>query len=196
MEIGNTFPGGLRTGNFFPASGNFQGFVHSDWMQGVKDTVGGVAGGLDVEMPRAKYYKLNKIKTALQEGKISESMIDEAAKRVMQTILLYITKEDSQTYDTTLIGCEEHHKVALEAAEKSMVLLKNEKETLPLDKNKIKKLGIFGRLARIRNTGDHGSSNVNTKKSITPLRGIKNFLGDSIELLYIDGRNKQKANAK
>jgi len=171
---------------------NFQGFVHSDWMQGVKDTVGGITGGLDVEMPRAKYYKFKKIETALQEGKISESMIDEAAKRVMRTILYYNTKEDPQTYDTTLIGCEEHQKVALEAAEKSMVLLKNEKETLPLDKNEIKKLGIFGRLARIRNTGDHGSSNVNTKRSITPLKGIKNFLGDSIDLIYNDGRDKQK----
>ena len=169
---------------------NFQGFVHSDWMHGVKDTVGGITGGLDVEMPRPKYYKFRKIEEALKQGKILEIMIDKAAGRVMRTILRYTTKEDPQIYQPNLIGCEEHRKIALEAAEKSMVLLKNEKVILPLNKNNINKLTIFGRLARIRNTGDHGSSNVNTKKSITPVKGIKNFLGDSIELLYNDGRDK------
>ena len=118
----------------------FQGFVHSDWMQGVKDTVGGITGGLDVEMPRAKWYKFKKIEIALRNGKISESMIDEAASRVMRTILRYTTKEDPQAYEPSLIGCEEHRQVALEAAEKSMVLLKNEKDILPLDKKKINKL--------------------------------------------------------
>jgi len=60
-----------------------------------------------------------------------------------------------------------------------------------LDKKKINKLAIFGKLARVRNTGDHGSSNVNTKKNITPLRGIRNYIGDTIELLYNDGRIKR-----
>ncbi|TKJ23127.1 MAG: glycosyl hydrolase [Promethearchaeota archaeon Loki_b32] len=168
---------------------SFQGFVHSDWIHGVKDTVGGITGGLDVEMPRAKYYKFKKIETALQESKISETLIDEAASRVMRTILRYTTKEDPQTYEPSLIGCKEHRQVALEAAEKSMVLLKNEKDVLPLDKKKINKLAMFGKLARVRNTGDHGSSDVNIKKVITPLKGIRNFLGDSIEVAYDDGKD-------
>jgi len=172
---------------------NFQGFVHSDWMHGVKDTVGGITGGLDVEMPRAKYYKFKKIKTALQEGKISETMIDEAASRVMRTILRYTTKKDPQIYEPSLIGCREHHKVALEAAEKGMVLLKNENDILPLDKNKISKLAVFGKYARVKNTGDHGSSNVAVKKVITPLKGIKRYLGDSIEVVYDDGKDPKSA---
>ncbi|MFX1378606.1 MAG: beta-glucosidase [Promethearchaeota archaeon] len=169
---------------------NFDGFVHSDWIYGLKNTVGGITGGLDVEMPRKKYYRLRRIQNFLQKGKISEDMIDEAARRVMKTILRYTTKEDPQIYEQDLIGCEEHLNVALEAAEKSMVLLKNENNILPLKKAKLNKLGIFGRLARLRNTGDHGSSNVNNKKIITPLKGIKNYLGDSIELLYNDGQDE------
>ncbi|UCD02582.1 MAG: glycoside hydrolase family 3 C-terminal domain-containing protein [Promethearchaeota archaeon] len=167
----------------------FQGFVHSDWMYGVKNTVGGITGGLDVEMPRAKYYKYRKIKRALEWGNISQAMIDEAAGRVMRTILKYNTKKDSQTYGQDLIGCEEHRKIALEAAEKSMVLLKNEKNILPLDKNKINKIAIFGKYAKVKNTGDHGSSNVRIKKVITPLEGIKEYLGDSIEVLHNNGYN-------
>jgi len=167
----------------------FQGFVHSDWMYGVKDTVGGITGGLDVEMPRAKYYKYKKIKTALEEGKISEDMIDEAAKRVMRTILRYTTKKDPQNYDESLINNLEHRKVALKAAEKSMVLLKNEKNILPLNKNNFSKLAIFGKYAKIKNTGDHGSSRVSVKKVITPLKGIRRYLGDSIEVIYNDDKD-------
>ena len=94
----------------------------------------------------------------------------------IEVVTCYTTKEDSQTYEKSLIGCEKHRKVALEAAEKSMVLLKNENDILPLNKNEIKKLGVFGKLARIRNTGDHGSSNVNTKEVITPIKGIRNYI--------------------
>ncbi len=177
--------------NILKKEWNFQGFVHSDWMYGLKNTVGGINGGLDVEMPRAKYYRLRRIKNNIQNGNITEKMIDEAVGRVLRTVLRYTTKEDPQNYKKDLIGCKEHREVALEAAEKSMVLLKNENNILPLNKNEIKKLGIFGRLARIRNTGDHGSSNINNKKIITPLKGIREYLGDSIELLYNDGRDKK-----
>jgi len=172
---------------------NFKGFVHSDWMYGVKDTVGGIIGGLDVEMPRAKYYKVRKIKNALEKGKITEAMIDDSAGRVMRTILNYVSKEDPQNYENELIGCKEHYKVALETAEKGMVLLKNENEILPLNKNKISKLAVFGKYAKVKNTGDHGSSNVAVKKVITPLKGIKRYLGDSIEVVYDDGNDLKSA---
>ena len=171
----------------------FKGFVHSDWMHGVKDTIGGVTGGLDVEMPRAKYFKFKKIKDALAEGKITEAMIDEAAGRVMRTILNYTTKEDPQKYESDLIGCIEHRNVALEAAEKGMVLLKNEKNVLPLNKNKINKLAIFGRYARVKNLGDHGSSDMGVKKVVTPLKGIKKYLDDSIDVVFGIGRDLQRA---
>ncbi|MFX0036363.1 MAG: beta-glucosidase [Candidatus Hermodarchaeota archaeon] len=172
---------------------NFQGFIHSDWIYGVKDTVGGITGGLDVEMPRERYYRKRKVIRALQEGKISQAMIDEAAGRVMRTILRYVTREDPQVYGKEIIGCEEHYKVALEAAEKSMVLLKNEGQFLPLNKSNIKKIAIFGKYAKVKNTGDRGSSNVAVNEVITPLMGIENYLGDSIELVYNNGSNNNGA---
>ncbi|MFX1364955.1 MAG: beta-glucosidase [Promethearchaeota archaeon] len=172
---------------------NFKGIVHSDWMYGVKDTVGGITGGLDVEMPRPKYYKYRKIQKALQEGKISEVMINEAAGRVMRTILEFITKEDPQDYDKSLLGCLNHRKVALEAAEKSMVLLKNERDTLPLTKNKISTMLILGEYANVKNTGDHGSSNVAVKNVVTPLKGIQYHVGNEIKIVYDKGEDPKRA---
>ncbi len=172
---------------------NFQGFVHSDWMYGVRDTTGGVIGGLDVEMPRAKYYKYKKIVRALNKREISEEMINEAAGRVIRTILKFVTRKDPQVYDKDLIGCKDHYEVALKAAEKSMVLLKNENEFLPLGKENVKKLAIFGKYAKVKNIGDHGSSNVRVKEVITPLRGITKYLDDKIDILYDNGKDLNHA---
>jgi beta-glucosidase len=178
--------------NILKQEWNFQGFVHSDWNDGLKDTIGGITGGLDIEMPRAKYYKYNKIKTALEQGKISEEMINQSVRRILRTLITFVTKPDSQLYDNDLLGCEEHHKVALEAAEKSVVLLKNVDNILPLNKTKIKKISVFGKFARVKNTGDHGSSNVNVKKVITPIKGLQCYLGDSYEIFYEKGSNSKK----
>ena len=172
---------------------NFRGFVHSDWMYGVRDTKGGVTGGLDVEMPRAKYYKYKKIVRALDKGEISEEMIDDAVRRVIRTILAFVTRKDPQVYDKDLIGCEDHYKVALEAAEKSMVLLKNENNFLPLHIGKIKKLAIFGKYAKVKNIGDHGSSSVRVKEVSTPLKGITKYADDRIDILYDDGKDLNQA---
>jgi beta-glucosidase len=172
---------------------DFRGFVHSDWMQGVKDTVGGITGGLDVEMPRAKYYKYKRIRNALDQDEITEDMIDNAANRVMRTILKYTTREDTQEYGQDLIGCEEHYKVALKAAEKGMVLIKNANKIMPLDKNKIQKMAIFGKYAKVINIGDYGSSRVSVNEVSTPLKGITKYLGESIEIVYSNGKNPIRA---
>ena len=120
-------------------------------------------------------------------------MIDEAAGRVMNTILRFVTRKDTQEYGKDLVGCDEHLQVALEAAEKSMVLLKNEKKILPLNKDNINKIAIFGKYANVKNTGDHGSSNVSVKKVITPIKGLRNYLGSSVELVHYTGKDIHRA---
>ncbi|MHA1730089.1 MAG: beta-glucosidase family protein [Promethearchaeota archaeon] len=172
---------------------NFQGFVHSDWMWGLKDTVGGMTGGLDVEMPITNYYSYQNLIKALKEEKITEEMIKDAARRVIRTIIRYTSKVDPQKYDKNLIGCEEHCQIALESAEKSTILLKNHDNTLPFNKNQIKSLAIIGRLADVENTGDHGSSNVRAKYIIPPLQGLQKYLNDTVKIIHNDGSNLKQA---
>jgi len=164
----------------------FKGFVHSDWMWGLRDTIGGITGGLDVEMPRKKYYG-KKLKRAIRNGKVPVELIDDAARRVIRTVLKFTTREDPQEYTKDLIGCENHVLLSRKVAEKSMVLLKNDRNLLPFDKHKIKTLAVIGPLANLKNTGDHGSSYVKQNKIITPLQGIKRFSGEYINILYHDG---------
>ena len=164
----------------------FTGFVHSDWMYGVKDTIGGITGGLDVEMPRAKYYG-KKLKKAVEKGQVPMELIDKAVKRIVKTVLQYTTKEDLQLYDKSLVACEDHIQLAREVAEKSMVMLKNENKVLPLDEKKIETLAVIGPLADMKNTGDRGSSNVRQNNIMTPLQGLKNLVGKKVNILYNNG---------
>ena len=161
----------------------FEGFVHSDWMDGLYDTIAGIEGGLDVEMPIAKYYGKKLIK-AVEGGEVPMDLIDDSVRRIINTILQFTTKADPQQYSKELIGSEDHIKLARKVAEKSMVLLKNSNDLLPLDPNEVSKLAVIGKLADLKNTGDHGSSNVHQGNIITPLSGITNLIGDKIEIVY------------
>ena len=170
----------------------FEGFVHSDWLYGLKDTIGGITGGLDVEMPRAKYYG-KKLKKAIEKGMVSEDLIDDSVSRVIRTILKFTTREDPQIYEKSLIGREEHVKLAREVAEKSIVLLKNDEDLLPLNTSTINTLAVIGSLADLKNTGDRGSSNVRQNKIITPLNGFKNQYGDKVKITFNDGTDLDMA---
>ena len=166
----------------------FDGFVHSDWMNGLRDTTKGILGGLDVEMPRAKHYGRKLVK-AVKLGKVPLNLVDDSVRRILRTVLKFTTKEDPQTYDSTLIGSNDHVLLALEVAEKSMVLLKNRHNLLPFNTNEMDSLAVLGPLSNTKNTGDHGSSYVRQKNIITPLQGIKNFVGNKINIIHNEGHN-------
>jgi len=164
----------------------FDGFVHSDWMNGLRDTVKGISGGLDVEMPRAKYYG-RKLEKAVKLGKVPLNLVDDSVRRILRTTLKFTTKEDPQKYDSDVIGCDDHVLLAREVAEKSMVLLKNQDNLLPLNSDEMDTMAVIGPLADKKNTGDHGSSNVRQKNIITHLQGIKNCVGNKVKVIHNEG---------
>ncbi len=170
----------------------FEGFVHSDWFRGLRRTLGGILGGLDVEMPRPKYYSKGLIKK-VENQQIPMNLIDDAVRRIIRTILKFTTREDPQKYDSNILACEEHIQLARKVAEKSMILLKNESNLLPLNLEGIKSLAIIGSLADLKNTGDHGSSNVDQANIITPLQGFRNQIGSKVKILYNNGKNLDNA---
>ncbi len=170
----------------------FEGFVHSDWLKGVRGTIEGIQGGLDVEMPRPKYYSKELI-IKVKNKQIPIDLIDDSVRRIIRTVLKFTTREDPQKYDTSLIASKEHIDLARKVAEKSMALLKNESNFLPLNLEKTKSLAVIGSLADKKNTGDKGSSNVNQPNIITPFQGFKNQFGDKVKVLYEIGKNLDSA---
>ena len=78
-----------------------------------------------------------------------------------------------------------HDALALETAQKAIVLLKNANSLLPLDKTKLKKIVVVGPLATQRNLG--GYSTGNPKFYVNILDGLKTYLGSSVEVGYAPG---------
>ena len=163
----------------------FQGYVTSDWMYGVFDGKRGVHAGLDIEMPTGKFYGKN-LQTLVERGEVPTAEIDESARRIVRTKLLYLTRPDPDAYPESVVASPAHVALAREVAEKSMVLLKNDGAVLPLDKTKIKRLAVVGYLAAADNTGDHGSSNVTPPYYTPALKGLRDYLGEGA-VLHADG---------
>jgi beta-glucosidase len=82
------------------------------------------------------------------------------------------------------VGNEQHVAVALRAAEKSMVLLKNDKNILPLNKATIKSVALIG--PHVDETLIGGYSDV-PKKTVSILQGLQEYLGDDVVLNYEKG---------
>ena len=148
----------------------FEGFVHSDWVKGVYD-ISGVAAGLDIENPEPLVWG-DKLIAAVDVGEVSVEVIDRACRRILSTLYRFAAAADPlPDYPITVVASPEHIAIALEAAEKSAVLLKND-AVLPLRQG-IGTLAILGRLAAVENTGDNGSSRVRPPYVVTPRMGLQ-----------------------
>jgi beta-glucosidase len=117
---------------------------------------------------------------AVKDGLITEAELDISLERLVLARLKLglfapegAVKYEKISYD--VVDSEKHRLAALETARKSMVLLKNENKTLPLDKNKIKKIAVIG-----SNADDLevllGNYNGYPTNPITPLKGIQEKL--------------------
>lgn len=157
----------------------FAGFTMSDFVFGLRDAALSLRAGLDVEAPY-RQQRGRHLPADLEEGRVSWSEVDRAARRILRTQLLhYTTRADDEPPADVVFGAG-HRALAREAAARSMVLLKNDPvgdvPLLPLRREALASLAVIGRLADLPNTGDHGSSDVHPPEVVTPLRGLTEAL--------------------
>jgi beta-glucosidase len=178
----------------------FKGIVISDW-GGTHSTVAAANNGLDLEMgsrpPYNTYYFADPLLKAVKEGKVSVATIDEKVGRILWVM-----------YQTTLsvnppagsINTKEHSKTAYDIAAESVVLLKNDKQMLPLNPAKIKSIAVIGDNAiRTNHLGGFGAG-VKAKYEITPLKGLENKLDKNTSIKFAQGyraivKSKENVNA-
>ena len=171
----------------------FEGFTLSDFLWAVKDGVKAVQSGMNVEMPCFCHY-IEEIPKAVEEGRLKMEEVDEAVGYILRTVLYYETRKDPKEYSEDILACEAHTAVARRAAEESMVLLKNENQVLPFDKEKTDKIVVLGVLGDTENIGDHGSSRVHPYYTVTPLKGLMKKMPGA-QILYDDGSDLERARA-
>jgi beta-glucosidase len=147
----------------------FTGFVHSDWVMGVYAPYG-AAAGLDIENPEPLKWG-RKLIAAVEGGAVEPQVIDTACRRILSTQLRFSGAQDPlPEYPLDLVAGDAHVALALEAAEKSAVLLENG-GLLPLSHGA--NIAVLGKLAAMANIGDNGSSRVRPPHIVTPLDGLR-----------------------
>lgn len=174
----------------------FSGFIVSDWASGLQMIKHGFAtdlkhvaelsanAGSDMDME--SYAYVAHLKDLVTEGKVKESVIDDAVRRILRVKYELGLFDDPYKYcnpevEKEMLYHPEHQSAALDLAKKSIVLLKNaslpgqDKQLLPLNKNQ-EKIAVIGALAGDKNS-PLGSwrlaSDDNTAVSV--LEGLKNY---------------------
>lgn len=164
----------------------FNGILMSDWWS-TYDGVAAANGGLDLEMPDPNFMNLQTLVPAVKEGKVKESVIDDKVRRLFRTAIRFGFLDRDQTDYSIPAYSQTSRQVALDEARESIVLLKNEKKTLPLDVAKIKTIAILGPDSFPAVTGGAGSSQVNPFSAQSLLTGVSDYLRGKVKVLYSRG---------
>jgi beta-glucosidase len=167
----------------------FAGFVLTDFIFGMRDARKAALAGQDLEMPFQMQYH-GHLKRLVETGEVPLERIDDAVHRLLRQQLRLVRPG---AYDVAQVGSESHRALAREAAQKSMVLLQNTGDLLPL--RDVQKIAVIGRLTDTPNTGDDGSSNTRPAYVVTPLEGIQAALEGRAEVLHDDGSDLERAKA-
>jgi beta-glucosidase len=141
----------------------FDGTVMSDW-GGVHQT-DVVQAGNDLEMPNGKNMSVAQLLTALGNHSVTQAAVDDSVRRILRTVIRVGLLDGPQTQDHAKVNSREHSELAYEVATKGIVLLKNERNVLPLDAKKIKSIALIGEPGRKLQVGALGSPRVRPLKA-------------------------------
>lgn len=144
-----------------------------------------IENGLDVIFQTdLNHFEL--FKRPFLDGKVSTSIIDSAVYRVLNVkkeLGLFSDPYADPGKADSINGCRQHRDLALEAARKSIVLLKNEKAVLPLS-HKVRSVAVIGTDAKEARLGGYSGPG---NRKISILDGIRMVAGDSITVSYTPG---------
>ncbi|MDC1355268.1 beta-glucosidase BglX [Flavobacteriaceae bacterium] len=214
IEAGvRTFMNAFNELNGIPATGNtylqrtilkdkwqFDGFVVSDWGSIEEMVAHGhakdgkhaaqIAANAGSDMDMESYLYVNELAGLVREGKVKEAYIDDAARRILRVKFELGLFDDPYKYcdeqrEKEVIGQHAFHEASLDIAKKSIVLLKNENQLLPLKKQG-QKIALIGALASDK-TSPLGSWRIAAKDNtaVSVLEGMQAYTGN--QLTYAKG---------
>ena len=139
--------------------------------------------GIDLELDTCFAETLAR---QVEEGKIAEATLDRAVARVLRVKFEMGLFEDPYTdpgHAELIVNCAEHQQLALKAAHKAIVLLKNERSLLPLKHAELKSIAVIGPNAADVHLGGYSAE---PKHKVSILEGIRNKVGDD-KVAYVEG---------
>ncbi len=141
--------------------------------------------GVDLELPDPKAYAT--LVAQVRDGRVSEAALDRCVARVLRAKFLAGLFEDPYADPERadrVSNAPEHQALALEAARRSLVLLKNDGGLLPLDRKKLKTIAVVGPNAKGVRLGGYSSD---PGRGIDILQGIREKAGPGVRVLHAEG---------
>ncbi len=163
----------------------FDGLLMSDWGS-THSALGAAARGLDLEMPSGSWMNSKNLLPAIKRGEITELQINEKVRRILRMIVRMGYLDRPQRNSSIPENDPESGRAALAIAQEGIVLLKNEKNILPLDRARIKKIAVLGPDAHPGVPAGWGSSYVNPYYAVSVLDGLMNNKGPKMAVDYFD----------
>ena len=169
----------------------FKGLVMSDW-DGAHDTRECALNGLDLEMGTEQkyddYYLAQPYLNLLKSGELPLAGLDEKVRRNLR--VMFATHVFDAGRKTGSLNTATHQAVARQVAEEGIVLLKNEKQLLPLHAAKLKTIAVIGENATRLHAHGGDSSGIKAFYEINPLDGIVKRAGEKVNVIYSEGYRK------
>ncbi|WP_275560045.1 glycoside hydrolase family 3 C-terminal domain-containing protein [Streptomyces sp. 5-6(2022)] len=150
------------------AEWGFDGFNVSDWTA-ARSTKGAIEGGLDVAMPGPTTVYGDALAQAVRDGRVEEATVDDAVRNVLRLAARVGILEGASPVVTDLPDLIDGEDLAREIARRSFVLVRNEREALPLKPGTVALIGAAARDARVLGGG---SATVFPSRIVSPLDGL------------------------
>ncbi|OCX52325.1 glycosyl hydrolase [Mucilaginibacter sp. PPCGB 2223] len=210
-----TFMNSFNELNGIPASGNrylqtdilkgkwhFKGFIVSDWgsisemvahgfaKDGKQAGEEAINAGNDMDMEGHSY--INNLAQLVKEKKVPMSRVDDAVRRILRKKFEMGLFDDPYRFsnedrESKVLNLAPNHEIARDVARKSIVLLKNDNELLPLSKN-LKNIALIGPLAKAdKDMMGFWSVMWENDHLVSLYEGLQNKLGNNTNLLYSQG---------
>lgn len=149
----------------------------------------GINAGVDLEAARPDAYA--RLSDLVKAGKVKEEQIDTAVRRILRAKFmagLFDKPYPDPERLSEVVHRPEHVALALEVAQESAVLLKNDSALLPLDASKLKSIAVIGPNADQVQYGDYTYTRDN-RSGVTILQGLRDRLGSRVQINYAKGCN-------
>ncbi|MFS2175377.1 beta-glucosidase [Rhizobium pisi] len=157
----------------------YDGLVVSDW-HAIKDRGAALAAGTDLDMPESQPRKA-RLRAAIEAGDLAPEVVDAACGRV----LALVRKCKMHERRGAAADLDAHHALSREIAAESIVLLRNDGKTLPLDPERLRELLIVGDGAVIPVIQGSGSATTNPFRVDSPFVQIAARAGDRFNVRHL-----------
>lgn len=183
-------------------SWGFGGFIISDWGS-IRQMINhgyskdlrqsayhAITSGNDMDMESEAYQR--HLKELVESGEVSEDILNEAVRRVLRMKFHLGLFDDPYKYSDTererqFTYTDEHRAIARDVAKRSIVLLKNDNQLLPLSKT-TSRIAVVGNLASDKDTPlGNWRGRGESDSAVSLLEGIRNAVGSNVEVTFDEG---------